>query len=271
MASIPVSVDRRRRPEIGRRPVGTDVNFVVAFAFGALSFVSPCVLPLLPGYLSLMTGYSVAELSEGRVRMRRVTIATSLFVLGFTVVFVMLGAAATSVGGFLRSNQNTFTRISGIVIIVMGLFIAVTALWNPRFLLPFMKERRVEVSPSRLGAFAPPLMGAAFAFGWTPCLGPVLGAILTLGLAEDTVFEGMFLLFSYSLGLGIPFLLAALAMTKAFSFFRWVRRYVRAINVTSGLFLAAFGVVMVTGNISRIASWFTSVLEALGLDRLASL
>jgi cytochrome c-type biogenesis protein len=247
------------------------VNVVVAFAFGALSFISPCVLPLLPAYLSLMTGYSVGELAEGQARTRKVVVATSLFILGFTAVFVALGAAATSVGDFLRSNQPALTRIAGIVVIVMGLFIAVTALWNPSFLLPFMRERRVEVSPSKLGAFAPPIMGAAFAFGWTPCLGPVLGAILTLGLTEDTVGEGMILLFAYSLGLGIPFLLSALAMTKAFSFFRWMRRYAGRINAVAGLLLAGFGVVMVTGNISRMAAWFTRVLEAIGLDGLAAL
>lgn len=249
----------------------SSVNFAVAFIFGAISFLSPCVLPLLPGYLSLMSGYTVQELAEGKASFRKVFVGTALFVLGFTAVFVSLGAIATSLGDFLRSNLNTFTRIAGFVVIAMGLFIAVTAIWNPRFLLPFMRERRVEVRPSRLGKFAPPVMGAAFAFGWTPCIGPVLGAIFSIAASEDTVGRGMFLLFMYSMGLGIPFLLAALAMTKAFSFFTWVRKYVRAINVASGLLLALFGVLMVTNKVVQLSSWFTELLVKLGLDGLAAI
>lgn len=249
----------------------SNVNFAVAFIFGAVSFLSPCVLPLLPGYLSLMSGYSVQDLADGKASFRKVVVSTALFVLGFTLVFVSLGAIATSLGDFLRSNLNTFTRVAGFVVIVMGLFIAVTAIWNPRFLLPFMRERRVDVRPSRLGNFAPPVMGAAFAFGWTPCIGPVLGAIFSIAAAEETVGRGMFLLFMYSLGLGIPFLIAALAMTKAFSFFKWVRKYVRAINVASGLLLALFGVLMVTNQVVRLSSWFTELLVKLGLEGLAAI
>jgi cytochrome c-type biogenesis protein len=247
-----------------------DVNLVVAFVFGAASFVSPCVLPLLPGYLSLMSGYSVAEISRGEASMRRVAWGTLLFVLGFTAVFVLLGAAASSIGAVLQRNLNTFTRIAGFVVIFMGVFIAVTAVWNPRFLLPMMRERRVEVRPSRFGSFAPPIMGAAFAFGWTPCIGPVLGAILALAGSEETVGQGMGLLLAYSMGLGIPFLLSALAMAKAFSFFTWVRRYVVQINVASGLLLAGFGVLMVTGGLTDLSSWFTEWLIRLGLEGLTT-
>ena len=117
-----------------------DVNLAVAFVFGAASFLSPCVLPLLPGYLSLMSGYSVKEISEGEASLRKVAWGTLLFVLGFTTVFVLLGAAASSIGGLLQRNLNTFTQVAGFVVIVMGIFIAVTALWNPRFLLPMMIE-----------------------------------------------------------------------------------------------------------------------------------
>ncbi len=249
----------------------TDVNFLIAFVFGALSFVSPCVLPLLPGYLSLMSGYSVQDLAEGNASVRKVATGTLLFIAGFTTVFVMLGAFATGLGSFMRQNLGTFTRIAGWVVILMGVFIAVTAVWNPRILLPFMRERRVDVRPSKLGSFAPPVMGAAFAFGWTPCIGPVLAAIFALASSEDTVGRGMGLLAAYSLGLGIPFLLASLAMTKAFSFFTWVRRYVRPINVASGLLLAGFGVLMVTGELTRLSSWFTDLLIRLNLDGLTTI
>ncbi|NNC75373.1 MAG: cytochrome c biogenesis protein CcdA [Acidimicrobiia bacterium] len=248
-----------------------EVNILTAFLFGGLSFVSPCVLPLLPGYLSLMSGYSIQELSEGNTSLRKVAAGTGMFVAGFTAVFIGLGAVATSFGSFLRSNLDSFTSIAGVVVIVMGLFIAITALWNPQFLLPFMRERRVEVRPSRLGAFAPPIMGAAFAFGWTPCIGPVLGAILTLAAGEETVGQGMVLLLAYSLGLGIPFLLSALAMAKAFSFFTWVRRYVKPINVASGLLLAGFGFLMLTGGIQDLSSWFIDILERIGLDGLTAI
>jgi len=181
-------------------PEASDVNFIVAFAFGAISFVSPCVLPLLPGYLSLMSGYSVQELSEGKANVRKVAFATLLFIAGFSLVFVGLGAIATGVGSFLRTNLVTLSRVAGLVIIIMGVFIAVTALWNPQWLMPFMRERRVDVKPSRLGNFAPPVMGAAFAFGWTPCIGPVLGSIFALAAVEETVGRGMMLLFFYVFG-----------------------------------------------------------------------
>ena len=134
-----------------------DTSIIAAVLAGAASFLSPCVLPLLPGYLSLMSGYSTAELAEGDVSMWRVTRATLLFVAGFTLVFVFLfGAAASTIGRFLQGN--VFTMIAGWVIIVMGLFVAITAVWNPSFMLPMMKDRRKDVRPSALGAWAPPVM-----------------------------------------------------------------------------------------------------------------
>jgi len=249
----------------------TEVNILIAFVFGALSFVSPCVLPLLPGYVSLMSGYSAKELEAGEASLKKVTGATLLFVLGFTAVFVALGAGATSVGEFFLRNQSTATRIAGWFIVAMGLFIAATAVWNINLFMGLMRERRLDVRPSRLGNWAPPVMGVAFGFGWTPCIGPVLGAILTLAASEETVGRGMLLLFSYSMGLGVPFLAASLGITKAFSAFRWFRQYIKPVNIASGLLLAGFGVLMVTGQISAISRWFTEVLVNLGLDGLATI
>jgi len=237
-----------------------NVNILAAFVFGALSFLSPCVLPLLPGYLSMMSGYSAAELSEGKTSMGRMLRVTLLFVGGFTLVFIVLGATATSLGRSLLREQDTILAVAGWVVVAFGVFIAVSALWNPRLLGPLMRERRLEVRPSRLGPWAPPVMGVAFGFGWTPCIGPTLGAILTVAATQDTVGEGMFLLFVYSMGLGVPFVLAGLGMTKAYSAFGWFKRHFTAITVTSGVLLALFGVLMVTGKLVELNQWFQEVL-----------
>jgi len=234
------------------------LSVLAALGFGALSFLSPCVLPLLPGYLSMMSGYSAADLGEGRASTRRMLRVTLLFVLGFTVVFVLLGAAATTVGRALLRNQRAFNLAAGWLTVAMGLFLAVTALWAPRILLPLMRERRIEVRPSRLGSWAPPLMGAAFGFAWTPCIGPTLGSILALtaaGQGGSTVAEGMTLLAVYSLGLGLPFVAAGLAADRAIRFFARLRRHLRAIAVASGLLLAAFGGLMITGHLLDINRW----------------
>jgi len=249
----------------------TDVNIFIAFVFGALSFISPCVLPLLPGYLGLMSGYSAAELTTGEASSRRVARATALFVAGFTLVFVALGAGAFALSGWLRRNQGEINTIAGAVIIAFGLFIAITAIWNPQFLSGMMRERRLEVRPSRLGAWAPPVMGVAFGFGWTPCIGPVLGSILALAASTSTVGEGMLLLFAYSMGLGIPFLLAAVGLSKAYSAFTWLRKNLRTINVASGALLAVFGFLMMTDRLVELSSWFQEFLTNVGLDRLANI
>ncbi|NQV07517.1 cytochrome c biogenesis protein CcdA [bacterium] len=238
----------------------SSVNIFAAFIFGMLSFLSPCVLPLLPGYLSMMSGYSAADFAEGQVSSLRMLRVTLLFVAGFTAVFVALGATATTLGKSLLRNQSTITIISGWVIVALGLFIAISALSNSKLLMPFMRERRVEVRPSRLGVFAPPVMGAAFGFGWTPCIGPTLGAILTLASSEATVWRGMFLLLVYSLGLGIPFILAGLGVNKLYGTMTWMRRHLKSITIASGLLLALFGFMMITGRLTDMNRWFQQVL-----------
>jgi cytochrome c-type biogenesis protein len=252
------------RPEV---PL-TEVNLVAAVLAGAASFLSPCVLPLLPGYISLMSGYSMQELSEGDVSMRRVVGMTGLFVLGFTAVFVGLGATATSISSWLA--RPIFSTVAGWVIVVMGLFIAITAVWTPSWLLPVMRDRRVESHGARrFGYFGPPVMGAAFAFGWTPCIGPFLASALLLGSTSDTVGQGMLVLFFYSLGLGIPFLITSLLLVKAFSAFDWVKRHFTVITVVSGLSLAVFGLLMVTGRVANLSGFFSDMLEWLGLESLS--
>lgn len=235
------------------------VQLVIAFGAGVVSFVSPCVLPLLPGYLSMMSGYSAAQLEVGEVSTGRMTRVILLFILGFTVVFAGLGAAATGFGQFLRENLEALTRFAGIVIIVFGLLMVGMAVSNRGFLATMSQERRVHVRPSRLGKWAPPVMGAAFAFGWSPCIGPVLTVILATAATQATVGQGILLLTSYSLGLGLPFLLAGLGLLKVFG---RLKPYLRPINIVSGVLLAAFGVVMVTGNLFRISTWFVKLLDA---------
>lgn len=234
------------------------VQLLIAFGAGVISFVSPCVLPLLPGYLSMMSGYSASQLESGEASTARLTRVMLLFIMGFTIVFAALGAAATGLGTFLRQNLGTFTRIAGIVIIVFGVLMVAMAISNRGLLAGFNRDRRVDVRPSRLGKWAPPVMGAAFAFGWTPCIGPVLTVILTTAAVQETVGRGMLLLVSYSLGLGLPFFLAGLGLFRVFG---RLKPYLRNINIASGVLLAMFGVVMVTGNLGAVSSWFVSQFD----------
>lgn len=228
------------------------VQLVIAFGAGVISFVSPCVLPLLPGYLSMMSGYSAAQLDQGEVSVGRMTRVILLFILGFTLVFAGIGAAATGFGQFLRDNLGALTRFAGVMIIVFGLLMVAMAISNRGLLATLGREKRIHVRPSRLGRWAPPVMGAAFAFGWSPCIGPVLTVILATASVQDTVGRGILLLVAYSLGLGVPFLLAGLGL---FKFFGRLKRYLRPINIVSGALLALFGLVMVTGNLNVLSSW----------------
>lgn len=232
----------------------------VAFGGGILSFVSPCVLPLLPGYLAMMSGYSTADVAAGTVPMRRMLSKIGLFIAGFTLVFASLGATATSLSQVIRRNLPDLTRIAGILIVVVGVLIVVMALTSRGPLAGLNRERRFDVRPSRLGRWAAPVMGMAFAFGWTPCIGPILTVVLATAATQQTIGQGIGLLVAYSLGLGVPFLAAGLGLVKAFS---GLRRWLKPINVASGILLAAFGVVMLTGNLTAwsadLSRWFIDV------------
>jgi len=250
------------------RPDATARDPGVAFAFlgGLASFVTPCVLPLVPGYLSLVSGVSVAELRAGEtVDTGHVLRSTLLFVAGFTLVFVALGAGASALGSLLNDHRQVLDRAAGLVVIVMGLFLA--GVVSPRFLVV---ERRFHVPVSRLGALAPPLMGMAFALGWTPCIGPILGAVITRAETEATLGRGVTLLFAYSLGLGVPFVYTGLAFGRMTSVFTWVRRHFRAINVVSGLALTLFGILLLTENVTWMSRQLIHVFDALHLDALSS-
>ena len=231
----------------------SDLNLLVAFGAGVISFISPCVLPLLPGYLSLMSGYSVADLAAGRASSRRMLTVTALFVLGFMAVFVAAGALASGIGQFLARNQNLTATVAGWIVLAFGILMVLIAL-RPGLLSFLSRDRRLDVRPQRLGVWAPPVMGVAFGFAWTPCLGPVLGAILALASAQENVGQGVVLLTTYGLGLGIPFVLAGVGMARAFRTLSFLGRFLRPINVGSGLLLAAFGVLMITGGFNTVRS-----------------
>lgn len=240
----------------------------ISFLFGMLSFVSPCVLPLLPGYLSMMSGYTVAELESGQAPTRKVVQTTLLFVAGFTVVFVALGAAATTFGQFLRENQLLLTRIAGIVVIAFGIVIIVSAVGRSAWLQNLMRERRVDVRADRMGPAGPAVMGLAFGFGWTPCIGPVLGAILTIAASQGTVGRGMLLLAFFSLGIGLPFLVASLGMSRLF---KPLRKHLRTINLVSGGLLVAFGILMLTNQVGRLSGVISDWLINIGLEDITTI
>jgi cytochrome c-type biogenesis protein len=224
----------------------------LAFVAGTVSFTSPCCLPLMPGYLAYVSGVSAAEAGNRR----RVLGSALLFVLGFAAVFTALGASASAFGGFLLSHLPVLVRISGAFVILMGL----AMLGVPR--VPFLfREARVDMSRIRSGPAGAIPLGMAFAFGWTPCVGPVLGGILTAAAVTQTVWKGTFLLLVYSLGLGLPFLLLALASSKAERAVRFLRRHGVAIERTGGVLLVGMGVLLVTGSWQQLFTplirWFS--------------
>ena len=244
-----------------------NVNALIAFGGGIVSFLSPCVLPIVPGYLSLVTGLSVGELRErGRADLGRIARTTALFIAGFTVVFVTLGLISTAVGKTLLRNQDTLTRVSGGLVILMALYLAGSQLLRaPRL----YQEARFHPHLERFGPFAAPVAGAAFGLGWTPCIGPVLAAVLTVAADSHDTTRGALLLVAYSAGLGIPFLVVGLG--RLAGPLGWVKRHSRAITLTSAALLGAFGVVLVLNRLPLLTARLTEGLEAIGLKRLVEL
>jgi cytochrome c-type biogenesis protein len=238
-------------------------TFVAAFFAGVLSFVSPCVLPLIPGYLSYISGVTLDDMqgtgTAGAATVdasrRRVLIASIFFILGFSFVFVSLGAAASVVGDFLGQRLRLLGKIAGVVVILFGLH--TMGLLRINWLY---SEKRVQVDRKPRGLIGAFLVGLAFAFGWTPCIGPILAGILAIAGAQDTVWKGIQLLAIYSLGLGIPFLLTALAINRFFSAMARIRKHYHAIEVASGLLLCVIGVLIFTDRFTIIARYLSPYL-----------
>jgi cytochrome c-type biogenesis protein len=238
-----------------------DVTYLAALFAGVVSFLSPCVLPLVPPYLVFLAGTSLERLAgsepEPRVR-RETTVAALLFVLGFSTVFVALGASASVVGSLIREYSGPLSTIAGIAIIIMGLhFLGVT----PIALLH--RQKRVDVTKP-VGLWGAYVMGLAFAFGWTPCIGPILAAILAVAASEQTVAKGAGLLAIYSMGLGIPFIAAAFAVEPFAAFLARFRKYLRRVEQVMGGLLVLTGIAFLTGTINEISVWLLDVFPGLG-------
>jgi cytochrome c-type biogenesis protein len=236
------------------------VSIASVFAAGLISFLSPCVLPLVPGYVSYVAGGSLEELRDDGLSRRRLAalMLSAFFVLGFTSVFVALGASASAVGTFLLQHKTIFEYAAGGVIIVFGLYLAGLVR------IPFF-EREARFA-GRLAGGRPAsafLLGAAFAFGWTPCIGPVLGGILTMTATSADVGRGVALLAIYSLGLGVPFLIAA-AFTGAFlRHMKRIRKVSRPLQIAAGVIMVAMGVALITGYLSSVAFWLLEAFPGL--------
>jgi cytochrome c-type biogenesis protein len=240
---------------------GVDTTVVAAFAVGFVSFISPCVLPLVPGYLSAVSGVSLAEMRQGERSLRRVLLPAVVFCLSFTAVFVALGMTATGLGSALQDSRGTLDKVAGVVIIALGVFFLLTP-----FVPRLNREWRPEALISRAGSGGPLVAGAAFAIAWTPCVGPTLGSILTAASIQDTVGEGAVLLLFYSAGLAVPFLLTALAFSRATAAFRWLRDRYLVVTAVSGLVLIGMGLLLLTGELTRLNSEAQRALQSIGLD-----
>lgn len=239
-----------------------NISLLAALGAGFISFISPCVLPLIPGYLSFISGVSVADMSSSEKRgqiLGKVALSSFIFVLGFSAVFITLGASATAVGKFLLSNKiGLFNKIAGIIIFILGLHVMGV------IRIPFLNyEKRIQARSKPLGFFGTFLIGVAFAFGWTPCIGPILGGILGLAANQGTVGKGMLLLSFYSLGLGIPFLVTAVSFNLFLGFSGFFKKHFRAIEIVSGLLLVAIGVLIFFNKFGAISGWLLKVFPGL--------
>lgn len=224
-----------------------NLSILVAFAGGLLSFLSPCVLPLVPSYLGFVTGFTFSEMADRR---RIAMIHALLFVLGFTLIFMLFGASATVLGRLLKYYDIWFQRVGGVLIILFGLYCL------GAIKLSFLdKDARVHLDRKPVGYLGSVLVGMVFAAGWTPCIGPILGGILGLAATEATLSKGMVLLGAYSLGLAVPFLIAAYAAESFLGWFQRFRRYLPWVQRVSGVLLIIVGVLMATGQFTRMAGW----------------
>ncbi|MFZ5354475.1 MAG: cytochrome c biogenesis CcdA family protein [Bacillota bacterium] len=228
-----------------------DVSFLLAVTAGFLSFLSPCVLPLVPAYISYLTGSSISELQSSKARL--LTLYKSIgFVIGFSVIFILMGLSVTSLGNLLIKNKEIFTKISGALIILFGIHIS--GIFKFKFLY-FEKKLLAQKSTGMSSIF----IGMAFAAGWTPCIGPILSSILLYAGNMDTIHKGVLLLAAYSLGLAVPFLITALAIGSFIKYFRSITKYMPVISFISGLLLVIVGILILTDNFSMLSRYFNFI------------
>jgi len=240
---------------------GSGVGIFAALAAGIVSFLSPCVLPLVPGYLSAVSGVKPNDIEDAPLR--RVLGPALLFVASFSAIFVVLGLGATKLGSSLNDHRQTLERVSAVVIILLGLFFLLTP-----FVARFGREWRIEALMERAGRGGPLVAGAAFAIAWTPCVGPTLGAILTAASLSQSTAHGAYLLAWYSAGLAIPFLLTAVAFNRMTTLFAAVKRHYTVIVATGGAILIVMGVLIWTGELTQLNIEAQRLLNSVGLDFL---
>ena len=235
-----------------------EVTLLAAFAAGFLSFVSPCVLPLIPGYISFISGLTLEEM-QGAAAVRssqgQVLLASVAFVLGFTIIFVAAGASASAVGKFMAAQSGILEKIAGTILIILGLHMA--GVFKIRFL---ENDKRIHTQRKPAGPIGAFVVGLAFAFAWTPCIGPILGGILMMAATRESVGEGMQMLAVYSLGLGVPFLLTSVAIDRFFSAAARIRKHYRAIELISGGLMIAVGLLIFFDQFTLIAKYLTPYL-----------
>lgn len=237
----------------------SNTSLWVAFTAGFLSFISPCVLPLIPSYVGFITGMSFDDLTKGEDKnaiLKATIINSLLFIFGFSAVFITLGATATAVGGALNQYQNIIRIIGGGIVVVLGVHF--TGLINIKFL---QIEKRMHFRNKPLGALGSVFIGMAFAAGWTPCIGPILGSILMVAATESDVLKGVMLLSAYSLGFGIPFFLSAVALNKFLSTYRKMSKHMPKFIVASGIILIIIGLLIMTNNLSMVGLVLTDWLS----------
>jgi len=228
-----------------------EVSFFLAFLAGLVSFVSPCCLPLIPAYVSYVTGASLQDLEEKKVPQGRIMVHSILFVAGFSLIFILMGTTSTFVGRFLTSHLDVLKKISGVIIIIFGLHYSGLMRLNPLY-----GEKRLGHIPQRAGLFGSVLVGITFAAGWTPCIGPILGSILAYAATYETMREGMLLLTFYSAGLAVPFLFTSLGVLKFYSSLSALKRHMGTIQTIAGFFMILVGILVFFDLFSRLAGLF---------------
>jgi cytochrome c-type biogenesis protein len=235
-------------------------GILLSFGAGLLSFLSPCVLPLVPGYVTFVTGLSLEDVQRSR---RTALVHSILFVLGFSLIFLALGASATLLGRFLLTYRVWITRLGGVLVLVFGLFLL--GAFNLR---AFNQERRVHLNDKPAGYLGTVLVGIAFGAGWSPCIGPILGGILTYTASEADLARGLLLLGAYSLGLAVPFVLAAVAVERFVMVFQRVRRHIVWVTRVSGALLVVVGIMMITNYFTILSGFLQSLTPAFLRERL---
>ncbi|MFP4465725.1 MAG: cytochrome c biogenesis CcdA family protein [Candidatus Goldiibacteriota bacterium] len=239
-----------------------NINFITAFFAGFLSFLSPCVLPLIPGYISFISGASLKELQDTNdlKKVKKDVMWTSLaFVIGFSSVFIALGASATFLGRILLQHLDILSKIAGFAVIILGLHL--TGIFKIKTLY---REKRIRLPQKRINLFESFLLGLAFAFGWTPCIGPILAGILALAATQTSMGQGLLLLSFYSMGLAIPFMLAAASITLFLKSYDRIKKYFSIIEWTAGILLIIIGLLMITGGLVKITVFFQSFIPTAG-------